>query len=209
MNESTPTPAREDVVPVPVPVPASTRAPVEPPFARALESRPSSSPPPADQLPTARVQTIPPPLPPPVPPPGPAHKTQPLRTITRADAAAKLAAERKRPRWEMILGQVKRAAVAVPSRIGGIRSEAWTERRLGIACGAIGLAMIAGALALGWQSVASDRLERMEHVSLAVAVTLARAAIAIATMVIGYGLLRVGERTLVASRRGDAPARTR
>lgn len=76
---------------------------------------------------------------------------------------------------------------------------AWTERRAGVSCAILGLAMIAGSLMLGWESVASERFDKVEHVSLAVALVLARAALAIAAMVVGYGLLRVGERTALSA----------
>ncbi len=89
--------------------------------------------------------------------------------------------------------------MAVPSRLGALRSEAWTERRLGLTCGALGVLMIVGSLVLGWQSVAGERFEHGEQASLAVAVVLARAALSIAAMLVGYGLLRVGERALLSS----------
>jgi hypothetical protein len=186
MNEPTQTPAVEQVVPVPVPVPPS----------KTQESNGASG---EDQLPTSRLPSIPAPLPPPVPPQGPAHKTQPLRAITRDAAAARLAVEAKRQRWQAVLAHVKRAAAGVPSRFGGLGGEPWTERRIGTWCAVVGFAMIAGSLGLGWESVASERFEKVEHVPLAVALVLARAAIAIATMAVGYGLLRVGERTAFAS----------
>jgi hypothetical protein len=216
MNEPTLTPAAEEVVPVPVPVQLAALEPALEPADKPLpEPRVSPPSPSEDQLPTTRVQSIAVPLPPPVPPQGPAHKTQPLRAITRDDAEARLAVEAKRRRWQTVLSQVKRAAAGVPSPLAVLRGEAWTERRVGLACATVGVAMIGCALVLGWQSVASDRFVKVEHVSLAVAVVLARAAIAIAAMLVGYGLLRVGERTLLAfperglGRRSDFGARER
>jgi hypothetical protein len=196
MNETIQTLAPEHVVPVPVPVPlegteAVPSAPPEPPPPLAASAA-------SDDLPTSRLQSLPAALPPPVPPPGPALKTQPLRAISRDDATAKLAAHGKRHGWQTILAHLRRAAASVPQRLG--RREAWTERRIGVACAALGLTMIAVALVLGWQSVGSERLEKLEHVPVAVAVVLSRAALAIAAMVVGYGLLRVGERTALASR---------
>jgi len=207
MNEPTPAPAIDAATarraapsaPEEV-VHASVPAPAVPP--------PASS---EDQLPTSRLQSLPLELPPPVPPHGPAHKTQPLRPITREVAAAKLAAEAKvarRRQWQAVVAHVKRAAVAVPSGFAGLRSATWTPRRVGIVFGTLGVTMIACALVLGWQGVqgvALDRFEKAEHASLAVAIVLARAAMAIATMLVGYGLLRVGERALASgahARRG-------
>ena len=205
MNETTLTPAPQEVVPVPVSAHPALEHALEP----VVQARPIASVP-FDQIPTARVQTIPPPLPPPVPPPGPAHQTQPLRPITREDAAR--LAETKRLPWRTVLGHFKRAAEAVPSRFGALGGDAWTERRVGLASAAIGVTLIVGALVIGWQSIAIERFERVEHASLAVALVLARAALAIATMIVGYGLLRVGERTMLASsasRRDHSDARTR
>jgi hypothetical protein len=162
-----------------------------------------------DQLPTSRFPSLPHALPPPMPPPGPAHKTQPLRPITREDAAAKLAADAKaakrakRQRLQAAATNVTRAALGVPSRLSQLglsHAASWTPKRAGVACATVGVAMITGALVLGWRSVAGDHLEQPEHVSLAVAIVLARAALAIAAMGVGYGLLRVGERTLVSAR---------
>jgi hypothetical protein len=175
-----------------------------PPSVVPASARPTgvASPASEDQLPTSRLQSVLAPLPPPLPPQGPAHKTQPLRAISRDDAAARLAAQvkAKRQAWRTLLDHVKRAAEAVPGRFGG--REAWTERRIGLSCAVLGLTMIAVALVLGWESVASERLEKLDHVPVAVAVVLSRAAIAIAAMVVGYGLLRVGERTALGSRAG-------
>jgi hypothetical protein len=192
MNEPTQTPASEEVVPVsvPLPLPRPPEAPVR--VAGAATE---------DQLPTSRLPTIAPPLPPPLPPRGPAHKMQPLRPIGREEATARYAVETKRERWQAAIRHVKRAA-----RTYRFRGGAWTERQVGVSCAILGLAMIAGSLVLGWESVAGEQLEKVEHASLAVAVVLARAAIAIAAMVVGYGLLRVGERTALAGARREADA---
>jgi hypothetical protein len=199
MNEPTPAPATDAATALPAPsapesvLSASVPAPAPPASSSSLD----------DQLPTSRLQSLPLELPPPVPPHGPAHKTQPLRPITREAAEARLASEArlakeaKRRRWQAMVAHVKRVAVAVPSRL---RSATWTRQRVGVLLGVVGVAMIACALGLGWQSVASERLASTEHVSLAVALVVARAAMAIAAMFVGYGLLRVGERTLAAGR---------
>jgi hypothetical protein len=190
MNEPTQTPASKDVVPVsvPLPVPPLPEAP-----ARAAAGATE------DQLPTSRLPTIAPPLPPPLPPRGPAHRTQPLRSIGREEATARYTVETKRERWQAAIRHVTRAARTY--RFGG---GAWTERQAGVSCAVLGLAMIAGSLVLGWESVATEPFEKVEHASLAVAVVLARAAIAIAAMIVGYGLLRVGERTALTGARREA-----
>ena len=120
-----------------------------------------------------------------------AGRTRP--PIEREELTAKYALEAKRRRWQAVIADMKRAARTYG--IGG----AWTEQRIGVSCGILGLAMIAGSLVLGWESVASERFDKVEHVSLAVALVLARAALAIAAMAVGYGLLRVGERTALAA----------
>jgi hypothetical protein len=220
MNEQTQTPAPQEVVPVVVPAAAAAVAEL-PRLEREAESKAEPAPAtrtaqsasPADQLPTTRLPSIAPLLPPPVPPPGPAHRTQPLRAITRDAAAAKLADAGKRRPWKNVLGHVTRAAAAVPSSVGSLRfdalrSEAWTQRRVGVTCAAVGVTMIAGALILGWLSIAVDRFDKVEPASIVVAIVLARAALAIATMMVGFGLMRLGERMLLATR-ADAGARTR
>jgi hypothetical protein len=190
MNEPTQTPASEQPVPVSVPLPIPSR-----------EARASAGTAPEDQLPTSRFPSIAAPLPPPLPPPGPARKAQPP-AIERDDATAKYALEAKRRRWQAVVSDMKRAA-GTYSFAGAL-----TERRVGVSCAILGLAMIAGSLMLGWESVASERFDKVEHVSLAVALVLARAALAIAAMVVGYGLLRVGERTaLSAGARDDRDIR--
>ncbi len=203
MNEPTLTPTPEEVVPVPVPT-GSVPAVV-------LEMGPPARNLAADQLPTARVPSIAPPLPPPVPPQGPAHKTQPLRAVTREEAAARLASDKRRVRrlrWEQLVANGKRVVAVVAARFGasaGARPdphEGSSERRLGFVCAATGIALIAGALVLGWQGVASERFDKVEQASLAVAIVFARAAIAIASKLVGYGLLRVGEPTLLAFPKG-------
>jgi hypothetical protein len=242
MNEQTLTRTPEEVVPVPVPVagPVSVSAPGSVPVpasvavsvpapasvseravasdtaAKAAPETPAvASASSADQLPTTRLPSLASILPPPVPPPGPAHKTQPLRAITRDAAAAKLADAGKRRPWKNVLGHVTRVAAAVPSSVGSLpfgralRSEAWTERRVGVLSAALGAVMIAGALVLGWLSVTGDRFDKLEPASITVAIVLARAALAIATMTVGFGLMRVGERTLVTSVRPDAGVRPR
>ena len=164
-------------------------APPAPEQPVAQKQRPS-----ADQLPTARVQSIPPPLPPLVPPQGPALKTQPLRALSRSAADAHLAAEAKRLQWSTLFSHVKRAAAIVPSRLVGLRREAWTQQRIGLSCAALGLAIVVGSLVAGWQGVASERLDTGSHVALAVSIVAARALLAIAATCIGYALLRMGER---------------
>jgi hypothetical protein len=146
-----------------------------------------------DQLPTSRLQSILAPLPPPVAPQGPAHKTQRLRAISPSDATAKLAVTPPREAWRRVAAHLGRVARAVPGSLA--RREAWTEKRIAVACAGTGLALIVGALVLGWGAVTSDHLEKLDHVPVAVAMVVSRAALAIATMAVGYGLLRVGERT--------------
>jgi hypothetical protein len=192
MNEPTQNPASKDVVPVSVPLPVPT-----PPGVPARAAAAATE----DQLPTSRLPTIAPPLPPRLPPPVPGQKPPGLRPIGREEATAKYTVETKRERWQAAIRHVKRAARTY--RFGG---GAWTDRRIGVTCAALGLAMIAGSLVLGWESVASEQLEKAEHASLAVAVVLARAAIAIAAMIVGYGLLRIGERTALTTARRDAAA---
>jgi hypothetical protein len=183
MNEPTQNPGAEQPVPVSVPVQIPARTA---PAARANAGAAQE-----DQLPTSRYPSIAP-LPPPLPPPGPARKGQ-LPATERDDATAKYALEAQRRRWQAVVADMKRAA-----RAYGFAG-AWTERRVGVCCAILGLAMIAGSLMLGWESVASERFDKVEHVSLAVALVLARAALAIAAMVVGYGLLRVGERTALSA----------
>jgi hypothetical protein len=159
---------------------------------------PSESAPAEDQLPTSRMPSLLAPLPPPVPPSGPAHKTQRLRAISPTDATSRLArAAEDRKVWRTALAHLRRAADA--ARVLA-RREAWTERRIAMTCGAAGLLMIASGLVLGWQAVSLDRLERFEHAPGAAAVLVARALMAIATMAVGYGLVRIGERALPGGR---------
>ncbi len=151
-----------------------------------------------DQLPTSRMPSLLAPLPPPVPPSGPAHKTQRLRAISPTDATTRLArAADDRKVWRTALAHVRRAASA--ARVLG-RREAWTERRIRMVAGVVGLLLIASGLALGWQAVSFERLERFEHAPGAAAVLVARALMAIATMAVGYGLVRMGERALPGTR---------
>jgi len=185
MNEPTLTP--EEVVPVPVPIAGSASTHIAPPV-------PSS-----DQLPTVRFQSLPPPLPPPrAPVPvAPAQKTQPLRPITR-DAALAAAGEARTSPWRAgaAFEAVRRAVAIVLSPLRELRSASWTARRVGISSAASGVMMIMVSLVVGWDGVASVRYEKTELASLAIAVLLARTVLAVAAMAVGYGLLRVGERTL-------------
>jgi hypothetical protein len=212
MNEQTLAPNPEEVVPVPVPAAAIEEllAPEKPsksaPDARAskpaaIETRAPSAVA-ADQLPTTRLPSIASILPPPLPPPGPAHKTQPLKAISRDAATVKLADTGNRRPWKKVLGHVTRAAAGAPSRmhLGALRGEAWTQRRVGALAVTLGAAMIVGALVFGCLNVTTERFGQSEPASIVAALILARAAIAIATMVIGFGLMRVGERTILSSR---------
>jgi hypothetical protein len=155
-----------------------------------------------DQLPTSRLPPISPPLPPPVPPPGPAHTTQRLRALTEGVATKKASP----PRWRDLVARMTSAAV-VPARIVWTGGEPWSQRRAGLACAFVGAVLIAGAIALGWVSVAGVNLDRIEPVGLAIAIVIARATLAIATMATGYGVLRVGERLAFPAARSAADER--
>ncbi len=168
-----------------------------------------------DQLPTARVPAILAPLPAPAAPQGPAYKTQPLRAVTPASTGAH---DMRRARWAGALGRLRRVAANVPATIGTIGSRTWSatrvEQRLGVACVAIGVLVIVASLAAGWRDVShglgdahglGDGVAVLsnvgrENVSVLAALVLARTALAIAATAVGYGLLRVGERTLRAHR---------
>ncbi len=107
----------------------------------------------------------------------------------------------KAPRldWRAFMSGVKRAAATAPGRVGAAGRAAWSPRRVGVACGVLGLVMIVGALAYGTVGIAGARLDKAEHVPLEVALILARAAMAIATMCVGYAVLRIGERLSFAA----------
>jgi hypothetical protein len=152
-----------------------------------------------EDLPTTRVQSIPPPLPPLpplVPPPGPAHKTQPLRALSRNGADVQLRA-RRRVEWRTILSHVKRVAAAVPATLPRFESDRWNQRRVGAVAGSLGLVMLVGGVVAGWLSLGAKLDDA--HAGAAAAIALGRAAIAIATMAAGCALLRTGERLVFPS----------
>jgi hypothetical protein len=151
-----------------------------------------------DQLPTRRLPSLPSVLPEPLERAlagEPAAPSPPAVIV--ADAAEVKTAPRMRaarPNWRALVSGMKRVAVTAPGRVGAVGRAAWSPRRVGVACGVLGLAMIVGALAYGTVGIAGARLDKAEHMPLEMALILARAAMAIATMCVGYAVLRIGER---------------
>jgi len=133
-----------------------------------------------DQLPTSRFA----PLPPVSAPPAPQPATQKMRAI-----------DAKQPRWRALLAWMPRATVvrrgepATPRVI-----TAWTQRQAGLACGVLGAIAIVTAMVLGWRALGDGVIAQPHEVPIVVAGVIGRAAIAIAAMVVGYGMLRIGER---------------
>jgi len=148
-----------------------------------------------DQLPTTRLPSLPSVLPEALERALAGDSSPP--SVVVADAGnVKTLPRMKAPRlnWRAFMSGVKRAAANAPGRVGAVGRAAWSPRRVGVACGVLGLVMIVGALAYGTVGIAGARLDRAEHVPLEVALILARAAMAIATMCVGYAVLRIGER---------------
>ena len=88
--------------------------------------------------------------------------------------------------------------VTASSRIAAVARAGSTERSVGVACVVLGVGAIAASLVSGWYAVDGDHFGDLkgDRATLAAAVVLARAALAIAAAAIGFGVLRVGERSL-------------
>jgi hypothetical protein len=193
-------------LPVPTTVMPALAATASPPPASSAPPAPSSLPAPRgseDQLPTTRFPSLPAVFPealeralnadanaPSVP------AAMPSARVAVSDSRDRKTAPRvlSRSSWRTLLTNAKRVARAVPARVTAAGRQAWSQRRVGIACGVLGMLMILGSLGFGVYGVAAARFDKTEQVSLAVAIVLARAAIAIATMGVGYAMIRVAER---------------
>ena len=156
----------------------------------------------ADQLPTMRMPSISPELPPVVPPPRPssAAPTQPPGTRGIALPLAPRLPSRvgladSKPRWwQSLLSQLPRAAARSPFRAEDRARRGWSRQRIGVACGVLGLTIILSSIAAAYLGMSATKLDNPAQISFAVAVVMARAAIAIAAMGVGYLMLRMAER---------------
>ena len=192
----------------------------------------------ADQLPTVRMPSIVPELPPLVPPPmmgsapggnGQAGNGQggkmprpssagfvppPLPRGATIPPAPRMPSHvgytEVKPRWwQALLSQFPRATPRGANAEERQR-RAWTRQRIGIVCGLLGLTIIVGSIAAAYAGLGAAHLDNAGQASLAVAIVLARVAIAIAAMGVGYAMLRMAERLsfpIIVTRRSE-PVKT-
>ena len=113
-----------------------------------------------------------------------------------------------KPRWwQALLSQISQipgAGSRAPK--AEERQRAWTRQRIGIACGLVGLTIIVSSIAAAYAGLSAARLDNPGQASLAVAIVLARAAVAIAAMGVGYSMLRMAERLtfpIIVTRRSE------
>jgi hypothetical protein len=132
---------------------------------------------------------------PPVTPPPPHMVTRPMQTIPPPPALGELTTRfvpdsvpplRRPSRWRSIVAAV---------RAGGL-----SRARIGVACAVVGLGIVVTALVVGLASAAPEA-----HVSatVAAAMVIGRALVAVGAMGVGYALLRMAER-LLSARAGTA-----
>ena len=106
--------------------------------------------------------------------------------------------EEKPKWWWMFLPFMFQATVRPTTVADEARHDVRLRRRVGFLCGGLGVALIVGALALGFSSLAGERFpERADQLALAVSIVIARAAMSIVGVFAGYEMLSLAERLAV------------
>jgi hypothetical protein len=86
--------------------------------------------------------------------------------------------------------------------VHALRGE-WSRTHVATACAAIGASFIVAALIAGYHGLGADHAARPEEANVVAATIVARALLAIATMVLGWALIRMAERLAASPARRD------